>query len=112
MRGSTKLAEKRLPFDTVFIVNRFLGAAALLEVLRGEARLAQLHELALDVLGQLAREAAQRADDRLLPLSDSGAFAAISAASQSAVSSSSSGSTSWFTRPISSARSESTLRPV
>src|SRR5260221_1768461 len=25
MRGSTKLAEKRLPFDTVFIVNRFLG---------------------------------------------------------------------------------------
>src|SRR3954452_15623909 len=24
MRGSTKLAEKRLPFDTVFIVNRFL----------------------------------------------------------------------------------------
>ncbi|MEH2549573.1 adenylate cyclase [Bradyrhizobium sp. AZCC 2262] len=26
MRGSTKLAEKRLPFDTVFIVNRFLGA--------------------------------------------------------------------------------------
>src|SRR6202007_314288 len=24
MRGSTKLAEKRLPFDTVFIINRFL----------------------------------------------------------------------------------------
>jgi adenylate cyclase len=33
MRGSTKMAEKRLPFDTVFIVNRFLGAvsAAVLE---------------------------------------------------------------------------------
>ena len=29
MRGSTKLAEKRLPFDTVFIVNRFLGAVSL-----------------------------------------------------------------------------------
>jgi len=28
MRGSTKLAEKRLPFDVVFIVNRFLGAAS------------------------------------------------------------------------------------
>ena len=28
MRGSTKLAEKRLPFDTVFIVNRFLGAVS------------------------------------------------------------------------------------
>ena len=28
MRGSTRLAEKRLPFDTVFIVNRFLGAVA------------------------------------------------------------------------------------
>jgi adenylate cyclase len=28
MRGSTQLAEKRLPFDTVFIVNRFLGAAS------------------------------------------------------------------------------------
>ena len=27
-RGSTKLAEKRLPFDTVFIVNRFLGAVS------------------------------------------------------------------------------------
>jgi adenylate cyclase len=26
MRGSTRLAEQRLPFDTVFIVNRFLGA--------------------------------------------------------------------------------------
>jgi adenylate cyclase len=25
MRGSTRLAENRLPFDTVFIVNRFLG---------------------------------------------------------------------------------------
>jgi adenylate cyclase len=33
MRGSTRMAEKRLPFDTVFIVNRFLGAvsAAVLE---------------------------------------------------------------------------------
>jgi adenylate cyclase len=33
MRGSTQMAEKRLPFDTVFIVNRFLGAvsAAVLE---------------------------------------------------------------------------------
>jgi adenylate cyclase len=29
MRGSTKLAEKRLPFDTVFIVNRFLSAVSL-----------------------------------------------------------------------------------
>ncbi|WOH54447.1 adenylate/guanylate cyclase domain-containing protein [Bradyrhizobium sp. sBnM-33] len=28
MRGSTKLAEKRLPFDTVFIVNKFLGAVS------------------------------------------------------------------------------------
>jgi adenylate cyclase len=28
MRGSTRLAEKRLPFDTVFIVNRFLGAVS------------------------------------------------------------------------------------
>src|SRR5712672_2074569 len=27
-RGSTKMAEKRLPFDTVFIVNRFLGAVS------------------------------------------------------------------------------------
>jgi adenylate cyclase len=28
MRGSTQLAEKRLPFDTVFIVNRFLSAVS------------------------------------------------------------------------------------
>jgi adenylate cyclase len=28
MRGSTQLAEHRLPFDTVFIVNRFLGAVS------------------------------------------------------------------------------------
>ena len=28
MRGSTRLAEKRLPFDTVFVVNRFLGAVS------------------------------------------------------------------------------------
>jgi adenylate cyclase len=28
MRGSTKLAERQLPFDTVFIVNRFLGAVS------------------------------------------------------------------------------------
>jgi adenylate cyclase len=28
MRGSTKLAEQRLPFDTVFIVNRFLSAVS------------------------------------------------------------------------------------
>jgi adenylate cyclase len=28
MRGSTQLAEKRLPFDTVFIVNRFLTAVS------------------------------------------------------------------------------------
>jgi adenylate cyclase len=28
MRGSTKLAEIQLPFDTVFIVNRFLGAVS------------------------------------------------------------------------------------
>jgi len=28
MRGSTMLAEKRLPFDTVFIVNRFLNAVS------------------------------------------------------------------------------------
>jgi adenylate cyclase len=28
MRGSTMLAEHRLPFDTVFIVNRFLGAVS------------------------------------------------------------------------------------
>ncbi|HEV7634624.1 MAG TPA: adenylate/guanylate cyclase domain-containing protein [Bradyrhizobium sp.] len=28
MRGSTKLAEVQLPFDTVFIVNRFLGAVS------------------------------------------------------------------------------------
>ena len=28
MRGSTQFAEKRLPFDTVFVVNRFLAAVA------------------------------------------------------------------------------------
>jgi adenylate cyclase len=28
MRGSTKLAEMRLPFDVVFLINRFLGAAS------------------------------------------------------------------------------------
>jgi adenylate cyclase len=28
MRGSTRLAEKQLPFDTVFVVNRFLAAVA------------------------------------------------------------------------------------
>jgi adenylate cyclase len=28
MRGSTRLAEARLPFDVVFLVNRFLGAAS------------------------------------------------------------------------------------
>jgi adenylate cyclase len=28
MRGSTRLAENRLPFDTVFIINRFLGAVS------------------------------------------------------------------------------------
>jgi adenylate cyclase len=28
MRGSTRLAEERLPFDVVFLINRFLGAAA------------------------------------------------------------------------------------
>ncbi len=28
MRGSTKLAEKRLPFDTMFIINRFIGAVS------------------------------------------------------------------------------------
>ena len=28
MRGSTKLAEVRLPFDIVFLINRFLGAAS------------------------------------------------------------------------------------
>ncbi|MCK1678796.1 adenylate/guanylate cyclase domain-containing protein [Bradyrhizobium sp. 147] len=28
MRGSTRLAEKQLPFDTLFIVNRFLGAVS------------------------------------------------------------------------------------
>ncbi|WP_022720091.1 adenylate/guanylate cyclase domain-containing protein, partial [Rhodopseudomonas sp. B29] len=28
MRGSTRIAESRLPFDTVFIVNRFLGAVS------------------------------------------------------------------------------------
>src|SRR5213078_1260293 len=28
MRGSTKLAEKRLPFDTVFIINRFVTAVS------------------------------------------------------------------------------------
>jgi adenylate cyclase len=28
MRGSTRLAEIQLPFDTVFIVNRFLGAVS------------------------------------------------------------------------------------
>ncbi|MBB1091001.1 adenylate/guanylate cyclase domain-containing protein, partial [Rhodopseudomonas palustris] len=28
LRGSTKIAETRLPFDTVFIVNRFLGAVS------------------------------------------------------------------------------------
>ena len=28
MRGSTELAEARLPFDTVFIVNRFLSAVS------------------------------------------------------------------------------------
>jgi adenylate cyclase len=28
MRGSTKFAESRLPFDVVFLINRFLGAAS------------------------------------------------------------------------------------
>ncbi|MGA7389295.1 MAG: adenylate/guanylate cyclase domain-containing protein, partial [Pseudolabrys sp.] len=28
MRGSTRLAEARLPFDVVFLINRFLGAAS------------------------------------------------------------------------------------
>ena len=28
MRGSTKFAEARLPFDTLFLINRFLGAAS------------------------------------------------------------------------------------
>ena len=28
MRGSTKLAEARLPFDIIFLINRFLGAAS------------------------------------------------------------------------------------
>ena len=28
MRGSTKLAEARLPFDVVFLINRFIGAAS------------------------------------------------------------------------------------
>ena len=28
MRGSTKLAEQRLPFDIIFLINRFLGAAS------------------------------------------------------------------------------------
>jgi adenylate cyclase len=28
MRGSTKLAEARLPFDVVFLINRFLGASS------------------------------------------------------------------------------------
>ena len=28
MRGSTRLAEKRLPFDVVFLINRFLGATS------------------------------------------------------------------------------------
>src|SRR5207244_5142606 len=28
MRGSTRLAEARLPFDTVFLINRFLEAAS------------------------------------------------------------------------------------
>ena len=28
MRGSTKLAEARLPFDVVFLINRFLEAAS------------------------------------------------------------------------------------
>jgi adenylate cyclase len=28
MRGSTSMAEKRMPFDTVFVINRFLGAVS------------------------------------------------------------------------------------
>src|SRR5665811_2547154 len=28
MRGSTKFAEARLPFDVVFLINRFLGATS------------------------------------------------------------------------------------
>src|SRR4029079_13393722 len=35
MRGSTKLAETRLPFDTVFLINRFLEAASLAVVETG-----------------------------------------------------------------------------
>ena len=35
MRGSTRLAEKRLPFDTVFIVNRFLAAVSQAVIARG-----------------------------------------------------------------------------
>jgi adenylate cyclase len=35
MRGSTKLAETRLPFDTVFIINRFLSAVSQAVVANG-----------------------------------------------------------------------------
>ncbi len=28
MRGSSRLAERRLPFDTVFIINQFLNAVS------------------------------------------------------------------------------------
>src|SRR6478609_6446802 len=35
MRGSTMLAEKRLPYDTVFIVNRFLAAVSQAVVAHG-----------------------------------------------------------------------------
>ena len=28
MRGSTRMAEKRLPFDTMFIINRFVTAVS------------------------------------------------------------------------------------
>lgn len=35
MRGSTKLAETRLPFDTVFIINRFLAAVSQAVVANG-----------------------------------------------------------------------------
>lgn len=63
MRGSTKLAESRLPFDTIFILNRFMGAVGRAVVDAGGQPNQFLGDgmLALFGLERGAREAAREA---------------------------------------------------
>jgi adenylate cyclase len=63
MRDSTKLAEHRLPFDTVFIVNRFLGAVsqAVIECGGQPNQFVGDGELALFGLGTNPRTASRQA---------------------------------------------------